>query len=280
MEMFNPLIEVKDDGLLTPEVRTWSLEKYRLLGHYCQIFTNGMKNKWDQLVYIDLFAGAGNAKIIENNKIYLSSPLIAMSLPVPFTKYIFCERNVNKYESLKSRVKSNFSHLDYSILNRDSNLAIEEIKELIPNFNRNNTMLSFCFVDPCSLNLHFNTIKSLGSINMDFLILQALHMDANRNIENYLSQNSDKIDLYLDNANWRKEYNKYSNQNFVQFLANHYENSMTKIGYQKERNFNQIRSNLKNLPLYYLSFYSKNKRGIDFFKKIQMKANEQLRLDF
>jgi hypothetical protein len=28
-----------------------------LVGSYCDIFTSGIKFKWDQLVYIDLFAG-------------------------------------------------------------------------------------------------------------------------------------------------------------------------------------------------------------------------------
>ena len=59
MDKFNPQIEVKPDGLFTPIVREWSLEKYKLVGSYCDIFTNGMKNKWNQLVYVDLFAGAG-----------------------------------------------------------------------------------------------------------------------------------------------------------------------------------------------------------------------------
>ncbi len=69
MDKFNPQIEVEPDGLFTPTVREWSLEKYKLVGSYCDIFTNGMKKKWNQLVYIDLFAGAGYAKIKENNKV-------------------------------------------------------------------------------------------------------------------------------------------------------------------------------------------------------------------
>jgi hypothetical protein len=60
---FDPLIKVSDDGLLIPEVRRWSLEKYELVGSYCDIFSSGMKNKWHQRVYIDLFAGAGYARI-------------------------------------------------------------------------------------------------------------------------------------------------------------------------------------------------------------------------
>ena len=33
---------------------------------------------------------------------------------------------------------------------------------------------------------------------MDFLILLALHMDANRNYENYLREENTKIDLFLE----------------------------------------------------------------------------------
>lgn len=82
---FDPLIKVPDDGLFTPEVRSWSLEKYKLVGSYCDIFTSGMKKKWDQLIYIDLFAGAGYSRIKETKKVYKSSALIAMSVPNPFT---------------------------------------------------------------------------------------------------------------------------------------------------------------------------------------------------
>jgi hypothetical protein len=42
----------------------------------------------------------------------------------------------------------------------------------------------------------------------------------------------------------------------------------------------QIRSNEKNLPLYYLSFYSKHTRGEDYFTKVQQRVKQQLSLDF
>jgi hypothetical protein len=38
----------------------------------------------------------------------------------------------------------------------------------------------------------------------------------------------------------------------------------------------QIRSNEKNLPLYYLSFYSKHPTGEKFFKEVQKRLNSQL----
>jgi|TARA_R110000744_G_scaffold203232_1_gene322108 three-Cys-motif partner protein len=281
MEKFNSQIEVKNDGLYTPIVREWSLEKYQLVGSYCDIFTNGMKFKWDQLVYIDLFAGAGHATIKESKKNYLNSAFTAMSIPVPFTKYILCEKDEKRFNALSERVKRDFSHLNVELIKGDSNKNVQKVINAIPPFKKGNTLLPFCFVDPYSLNLNFSTIRALGSTLMDFLILQALHMDANRNIETYLKDKNTKIADYLGKSNWREllEENGAYKNNFVKFLADQYQEQMYQIGYQKTKHMHHIRSNQKNLPLYYLAFYSKNPRGIDFFKKIQGYVKPQLKLD-
>ena len=118
---------------------------------------------------------------------------------------------------------------------------------------------------------------------MDFLILQALHMDANRNFDIYLKEENCRIAEYLGLDNWRDLFEKDGiiyRKDFVKFLADQYQQQMIKLGYQEVKQMNQIRSNEKNLPLYYLSFYSKNPRGIDFFKKVTKSINPQLSIDF
>jgi three-Cys-motif partner protein len=278
---FEPLIEVKDDGLFIPEVRQWALEKYALVGGYGDIFTSGMHKKWNQLAYIDLFAGAGYARIKETGKIYKSSALIALSLPRPYTKYIFCEENDDCFEALQQRVKRDYPNADVKVIKGDSNQKINEVKSSLPKFSKGNTLLPFCFVDPYSLNLHFNTIRVLGETLMDFLILQALHMDGNRNFDTYyLSEENKKIELYLDDPSWRKKFNsnEVNKQDFVKFLYNGYHTKMLEMGYQPEKQAHQIKSNVRNLPLYYLAFYSKHPRGNDFFDKARLYIKPQLEL--
>src|SRR5439155_2924603 len=119
---------------------------------------------------------------------------------------------------------------------------------------RRNTLLPFCFADPFELNLHFETIRNLGEYRlMDFLILQALHMDANRNFGNYMLEENEKIERYLGLKNWREEFQakKLAQRDFVKFLADKYRDQMILLQYL-EPHFHQIRSNEKNLPLYYL----------------------------
>jgi len=283
MKKFNSIIPVESDGLFTPEVRLWSLEKYKLVGGYCDIFTTGMKDKWDQLVYIDLFAGAGYAKIIETGKIYRSSALIAMSIPHPFSKYILCEEDPQRYEALKARVKKFFPELNVTIIQGDSNKIIDKIFQEIPPFRKGNTLLPFCFVDPYSLNLSFKTIETLGGkILMDFLILQALHMDGNRNLAKYLKEENERIAIYLGNPDWRDDYYRDCTEytpNFVKFLADQYQTKMTQLKYLPEKRMFHIRSNEKNLPLYYLAFYSKHPRGVEYYKYIEKTISPQLKLE-
>jgi hypothetical protein len=54
-------LHVEDDGLECPPVGAWAEEKYRLVSLYDELFATGMKDKWDERVYIDLYAGAGFA---------------------------------------------------------------------------------------------------------------------------------------------------------------------------------------------------------------------------
>ncbi len=153
----------------------------------------------------------------------------------------------------------------------------------IPQFKKGSTVLTFCFVDPYSLNLRFRTIETLGSkIFVDFLILQALHMDGNRNLSKYIKEENEKIALYLGNENWRNEFNERNidySENFVKFLADQYLYKMESLGYVPEKNMHPIRSNEKNLPLYYLAFYSKHTTGVDFYKRIEKYTTPQLKME-
>lgn len=276
---FDPIIPTDDDGLPIPEVGIWSLEKYQLLGGYCDIFTKGMRKKWKNLIYLDLFAGAGYSKIRENGNIVKSSPLISLSVPIKFDKYIFCEENSSLVHALEHRVKKLFDGISVDILEGDINTIINEVKNCIPKYSKDNTVLTFCFLDPFQLNLNFSTVQTLANDLVDFLILQALHMDANRNFKNYLCENNDKISNYLGKTDWRTDWEKSKllPKDFVKFLADQYDSQMLRLGYQQALR-HPIRLPDKNVPLYYLTFYSKHKQGLDFFNKVDDYSIPQMKL--
>lgn len=222
-QRFNPIIQVEDDGFKLPDpVGSWSEKKYSLVGGYCEIFNKGIKNIFENRVYIDLFAGSGYAPIKGRNKILRSSALIALSIPTSFTKYIFCEIDDEKINALRSRVYRDFPEKVNAIvfLKGDSNLNIElviaEIKKLGP------STISFCFVDPFSMNLQFKTIEKLSKVGrVDFLILLALMMTAKRNLHNFIDDESQIIDLFINKTDWREPFRnkEIRKEEFIKFIA-------------------------------------------------------------
>jgi len=279
---FNPITLVADDGLKLPDpVGVWSEKKYSLMGGYCEIFNSGIKHKFKNRVYIDLFAGAGYAPIKGKNRILKSSALISLSIPTPFTKYIFCEMDAEKISALEARAKREHSEKDMIFIQGDSNQIVDKIVKEVKNLGP--STISFCFVDPFSLNLHFETIEKLSVIGkIDFLILLALMMNANRNLHNFITEESKVIDQYIKKSNWRDTFLKGEarKEDFIKFIADTYDENMLTLGYNvKDEGLKpKVDADEFHLSLYYLAFYSKHQLGNKFFSEIQKYHIDQLKL--
>lgn len=61
-------------------------------------------------------------------------------------------------------------------------------------------------VDPFDFGIKFATLKRLSQVYIDFLVLLAIGMDANRNYDRYVEGNSPKIDEALGNTEWRERW--------------------------------------------------------------------------
>ena len=175
-----------------------------------QLFSMGMKKLWDQRIYVDLYAGCGCVKVESSGKILKGSPLLVLSVQNPLDKYIFCEKgdenNPWQIHALKSRIDQRSAGKNVKIVEGDCNEKIDEIILNIPK-KQGQRILTFCFVDPFSLDLHFDTLRKLAiQYRIDFLVLLALMMDANRNLIHYERIDNDKIDLFLDNREWREQW--------------------------------------------------------------------------
>src|SRR5262249_39320718 len=148
----------------------------------------GMKKKWPRRVYLDLFSGPGYSRIRNTSRIVQGSPLIALGLPDPFDGYIFADENPAAMATLGTRAGRMPSGVGVSLVPGDANAVVDEIIRQIPGEVGEGT-LSFCFLDPYKLNLHFDTVRRLAEGRaIDFLILLALYVDANRNIQTYVRE--------------------------------------------------------------------------------------------
>ncbi len=213
---FNPIIYEDNDQLTIDEVGNWAQKKYKLVGKYCDIFTSGMKNKWN-LIYMDLFSASGFAQIRESGQIVRSSSLISMSIPNKFDHYIFNDLNKDCISALGSRIERNFPETSFKTYNSDANNIVQKMLDERPYFNNRKGNLTFCFIDPFSLNLNFETIKILAKEQVDLFILLAMQMDARRNFKKYWKSENMRVANFTGNPNLFGKYDMYPNHCLEKF---------------------------------------------------------------
>jgi three-Cys-motif partner protein len=274
---------IVNDGLPAPEVGAWSETKYRLMGMYDTLFSTGMKDKWGQRVYIDLYAGAGYNCIRDTNRLVAGSPILALTVADPFDKYIFCEQSKELLTTLRERVKRIAPAADVAYVSGDCNAQISAILKEIPPYSKANKVLSLCFVDPFDLSIKFKTIRKLAARYVDFLCLLAV-MDPTRAYSHYIDEKSTKVAEFLDKSNWREEWRQAQarGMRFSKFLALQFADQMRTLRYIPPPLYKmkEIRSDEKNSPLYYLALFSRHPLAYQFWNEGLKYSTDQLLMDF
>jgi three-Cys-motif partner protein len=252
---------LNDDGLETPTVGDWAEEKYRLVACYAHVFARSMKLKWDERVYVDLFSGSGRALIRGTNRIVETSAMRVLSVPDPFDRYIFCDRDEPKLSSLRSRVVRAHPDVDARFIEGDSNATVERILSSIPRGSFNRKVLTFCLADPYKLaNLNFQTIQRIAERYVDFLVLIPTGMDANRNLENYSREGSRVVGDFIGRYDWRETWSHERELRFGDFVASEFGRSMEALGYKFHglREMHLMRNTKKRSPIYRLAMFSRS----------------------
>jgi len=277
----NAILEVTDDGLVCPEVGAWTESKHSFASLYAKLFSSGMKEKWH---YLELYAGAGYSRVRGTSRVIAGSPLRALTLEHPFDEYVFCEENPENVRALKARVERHAPGASVEYVEGDCNKKVGEILARIPVGSRTDTVLTLCFVDPFDIGIEFETIRRLSVRFIDFLVLLAVFMDANRNYDRYIKAGDVRVEKFLGSNSWRDRWciAQQSGASFPRFLASEYDKSMESLRYLDTplHTMHKVRSDEKNLPLYYLALFSRHKRAYEFWDEAQKYGTDQTQFNW
>jgi three-Cys-motif partner protein len=273
-----------DDGLTCPEVGAWTEDKHRMVSLYATMFSSAMKHKWGKRIYLELYAGAGHSRLRGTQKIILGSPLRALSVQDRFDKYIFCEATSKNLEALKTRVARHDPSANVAYVEGDCNLRASDIAAEIPYGTKSDTVLTLCFADPYDIGLKFATIKTLSQRFVDFLVLLAVYSDANRAYKRYVMEDAVKVDEFLGSDTWRVRWKTAQSDGvlFPKFVAEEFATSMETIGYLRTpiHKMKLIRSDDKNLPLYYIAMFSRNRLAHDLWDQALKYGSDQTKFSW
>jgi three-Cys-motif partner protein len=269
---------VEADGLYTPDIKAHSLEKIHLHNRYAEMFATAMHDKWPHLAYIGLYAGAGHARLAGTDETYETSALAVLRQRPRFTDYVYVDNDPRCVHALRARTERLRGDARVSVIPGDVNESAAAVQRALPWFSRRAGLLSFCFVDPFDIQLRFDTIRQLGRLKMDFLILLMLGMDARRNFRQYRDDpSSTRIGDLIDRPGWRDEYRH--GEKVIPFLLRKFDQAMQSIGYiGSAGNVHSVRVAGMGVLQYVLAFYSKSAVGIDFWGKARAGLSSQLGL--
>jgi three-Cys-motif partner protein len=269
---------VASDGLTARCVGRWSEEKVYYISHYAEIFSTGMKNVFPERVYVDLFAGPGRCVRSDDGQETDGTPIKALQCKDPFTAYHFVEEATEPFNALQSRAKVSDRFQSISWYNKDANLAVKDIVTKIPR----NT-LTLAVIDPTGLHFTFDSLRTLTKgRKVDFIYLFPDGMDVRRNLETrYLAKPYNDLDDMLGTTSWRdaikEERKKYPPTDDPicpdadKIVLKIFKEQIATLGYPHVTTGDDIQfKNSRQAHLYKLVFASRNPKGYEFWRKIQI----------
>ena len=190
-------------------------------------------------------------------------------MPHRFDKYIFCDAKETNIAALKQRCERIAPDADITFIVGDSNVKAGEIIASIPRASATCKVLSLCVVDPYNLEgIKFKTIEQLSKRFIDFFVL-LMEMDASMNRKQYIDARSTKVADLLGDKAWREKW-KIAELNgipFTRFVFDEFGNRMCDLEYLPTPEKKFIRSTEKNLLLYQLAIFSRNKLAYKFWNE-------------
>ncbi|GFO59104.1 hypothetical protein GMST_14290 [Geomonas silvestris] len=276
----------------------WTQEKLFRVRSYLSAYTQALKNKNFNLVYIDAFAGTGyrNLKIDETSTdllfpdqaghdaeaLHAGSARIALEMEPPFSWYYFIEQDKEKCGELE-RLRTEFPDKarQIRIINDDANATLQKIS--LVQWKQKN-LRGVLFLDPFGMNVSWNTIEAVArteAIDMWYLfplgvgVNRLLRKDGNipegwrRRLENIFG-NSDWEGLF-----YKKEVlpNLFGEEEIVsktgdfKQITDYFVTRLQTIFPGVAGNPLQLMNSRSN-PLYLLCFAASNKKGAPIALKI------------
>ena len=269
----------QDDELFTADVGIWSQQKHHFLRRYLHAFIVAMREKrWDSLHYIDMFAGAGIERVVDDDKqpvgLDWGSPLIAAQLPHKFTRLHLVEKEQKRFDALKLRL-ARFQRPDESqLICGDANKVVDEVVDAIPPGS-----LSLAFLDPFGLHLHLATIRQIARRQVDLIIFFPDHLDLLRNWKLYFDDPDSNLDMVLGDAPWREAMKRSDPNSRPDMATRLYRQQLQKLGYTHFE-YERI-SRTGGRFLYKLIFCSKAEIGATIWRNVaKMKPDGQTSFGF
>lgn len=267
-------------------VGVWAKEKITRLEKYFQIFTNGMKNKWDHLNYIEICSGPGIC-IDRRSQLEFDGTALTILKNQAYeniSKCIFIDFEEKVVDTLNKRIQKLGKKKAEAFIGDYNNPT--QIIELIKRNTNQYKALNLVFIDPTDCSVPFFTIAEIKKNiqNVDFIFNIATKTDFNRNVGNIINDPNKyqllkvKYQKFLNNNDFFDEkiiklVNEENLEKVRKLFRNSFVNELVKIGLEH--------TDFKRVKNYYdILFATAHLKGKEFWEKaMKIEPDGQYQLD-
>lgn len=275
--------DLEPDGLHVQRIKPHTRDKLYVLGYYLEMFTQSMSKHFDNLVYVDLFAGCGRNEF-PSGELIEGSPLIAGRTEPPFTKLIVVEKNRRDLSALEERLRRDIPTREVTPIPGDCNEVIGDVIKAIPpppaKGAKRGGVLTFCFADPRDLSVRLSTLRRFAPRKVDFIVLIADRMAGARD-STLVKPGNPVVADFLNDPDWRSKWDAARKRGvtFQDFLTERFIAAMTSFGLLAGIP-HRVKVAGMEVPLYWLTYFTGHPLGIDFWERARKKAPKQESLPF
>jgi len=164
----------------------WTEIKIEILVEYAKAYLTIMNKYADKynwrLLYFDGFAGSGfitKGKGEHKRKIVgAAKRILEIEKPRPFDEYYFVEKD-NQFAIGLEKVVAQYKNKKTYIVNEDCNKKIQSMGQFL-NSSKGKKYKVLAYIDPCGMQLNWDSLKTIKESNVDAWILVPTGMGVNR----------------------------------------------------------------------------------------------------
>lgn len=275
----------------------WTENKIEILSEYAKAYLTIMNKYADQfnwtLLYFDGFPGSG--RITKGNdedlKIIIGAAIRILEIDYPrsFDMYYFVEKEPENFKLLQENTKCRFPEKKIYVVETDCNSKIQDMSKFLL---RRKNFRTLAYIDPCGMQLNWNSLEALEKLSVDAWILVPTGMGVNRllkkdgkisdawikKLEVFLGMDSDDILDYFYNKNtintlFGEEIIINKKEKTVEKSAQLYKERLGKLF--KYVSDPYVLKNKANSTMFHFLMASNNKTAADVANDIVKKYNIQ-----
>jgi len=188
------------------EIGYWSEIKLDIIRQYASAYSKIMNSQplIKEYLYIDGFAGAGVHISKTSKEFVLGSPLNALNISPPFSKFHFIDLDGGKAKMLTELVKHN---KNVRIYEGDCNNIL--LDRIFPHVKYEEYKRAICLLDPYGLHLDWDVMETAGQLKTIEIFLNFPVMDMNMNVlwrnpDKVEQKQKDRMNVFWGDGSWRE----------------------------------------------------------------------------